>query len=60
MMLDASKGEIQKRLLEKELEAVGIRMNKKPPNIYFKVNWYTTLEETKTTHNHQLIHYTLI
>lgn len=23
-------------LLEKELEAVGIRLNKKPPNIYFK------------------------
>ena len=38
MMLDASKGDIQRRLLEKELESVGIRLNKKPPNIYFKVN----------------------
>lgn len=37
MMLDASKGEIQRTLLEKELEAVGIRLNKKPPNVYFKV-----------------------
>jgi len=37
MMLDASKGEVQKKLLEHELETVGIRLNKKPPNIYFKV-----------------------
>lgn len=37
MMLDASKGDVQRRLLEKELESVGIRLNKKPPNIYFKV-----------------------
>lgn len=36
MMLDATKGEIQKRLLEEELEAVGIRLNKRKPNIYFK------------------------
>ncbi|GFT46481.1 developmentally-regulated GTP-binding protein 2 [Nephila pilipes] len=37
MMLDATKGEIQKQLLEKELETVGIRLNKEKPNIYFKV-----------------------
>eukprot|EP00736_Rhodelphis_marinus_P003598 Rmarinus@m.20609 len=37
MLLDASKGEVQKKLLEKELEDVGIRLNKDPPNIYFKV-----------------------
>ncbi|OQV12091.1 Developmentally-regulated GTP-binding protein 2 [Hypsibius exemplaris] len=37
MMLDALKGEVQKRLLEEELECVGIRLNKKPPKIYFKV-----------------------
>jgi ribosome-interacting GTPase 1 len=37
MMLDAIKGEIQKELLEKELEAVGIRLNKRPPDIYFKI-----------------------
>lgn len=37
MMLDSSKGEVQRGLLEKELEAVGIRLNRKPPNVYFKV-----------------------
>ncbi|XP_013784360.1 developmentally-regulated GTP-binding protein 2-like [Limulus polyphemus] len=36
MMLDATKGEIQRKLLEKELETVGIRLNKCKPNIYFK------------------------
>ncbi|EDO47586.1 predicted protein [Nematostella vectensis] len=37
MMLDASKGEIQKKLLEKELESCGIRLNTKKPEIYFKI-----------------------
>jgi len=37
MMLDAIKGDVQKVLLTKELEAVGIRLNKKRPNIYFKI-----------------------
>ena len=36
-MLDALKGEKQKHLLEAELEAVGIRLNREKPNIYFKV-----------------------
>jgi len=36
IMLDAAKGEIQKTLLEKELETCGIRLNKPRPNIYFK------------------------
>ncbi|ETE72196.1 Developmentally-regulated GTP-binding protein 2 [Ophiophagus hannah] len=36
MMLDATKGEVQRALLEKELETVGIRLNKNKPNIYFK------------------------
>mmetsp|Transcript_14970 Transcript_14970/g.42604 ORF Transcript_14970/g.42604 Transcript_14970/m.42604 type:complete len:368 (+) Transcript_14970:81-1184(+) len=36
MMLDASKGEVQKELLEYELESVGIRLNKSPPDITFK------------------------
>ncbi|KAI1721421.1 TGS domain-containing protein [Ditylenchus destructor] len=36
MMLDATKGGTQKGLLESELESVGIRLNKKPPNLYFK------------------------
>lgn len=37
MMLDATKGPKQRILLETELEAVGIRVNKHIPNIYFKV-----------------------
>lgn len=36
MMLDAGKSEVHRKLLEQELEAVGIRLNKLPPNIYFK------------------------
>lgn len=36
MMLDASKGEVHKKLLLNELETVGIRINKRRPNIYFK------------------------
>eukprot|EP00118_Oscarella_pearsei_P026940 m.310586 g.310586 ORF g.310586 m.310586 type:complete len:365 (+) comp52844_c0_seq1:34-1128(+) len=37
MMLDASKGDVQKALLQKELESLGLRLNKPKPNIYFKV-----------------------
>uniref|UniRef100_A0AC35TLL3 OBG-type G domain-containing protein n=1 Tax=Rhabditophanes sp. KR3021 TaxID=114890 RepID=A0AC35TLL3_9BILA len=37
MVLDANNGELQKQLLTKELESVGIRLNQRPPNIYFKV-----------------------
>lgn len=37
MMLDASKGEVQRGLLEKELESCGIRLNTKKPEIYFKI-----------------------
>lgn len=36
LMLDATKAELQKVLLEKELESVGIRLNQRPPNLYFK------------------------
>jgi len=36
IMLDATKSEVHRLLLEKELEAVGIRLNKRKPNIYFK------------------------
>jgi ribosome-interacting GTPase 1 len=38
MMLDATKQDVQRGLLEKELETVGIRLNKRKPNIYFKVS----------------------
>lgn len=36
MMLDATKPNVHRDLLEKELESVGIRLNKQKPNIYFK------------------------
>ena len=36
IMLDATKSDVQRELLEKELESVGIRLNKRRPNIYFK------------------------
>ena len=37
MILDATKKDIHKDLLERELESVGIRLNQSPPNIYFKI-----------------------
>jgi len=37
MILDATKGDVQRALLERELETVGIRLNTQAPNIYFKV-----------------------
>lgn len=40
MMLDATKQDVQRQLLEKELESVGIRLNKNKPNIYFKVIYF--------------------
>jgi len=36
MVLDATKRAEQRYLLETELEAVGIRLNQDPPNIYLK------------------------
>ncbi|CAI5503806.1 unnamed protein product [Closterium sp. Naga37s-1] len=36
MVLDASKTEAHRQILTKELESVGLRLNKQPPNIYFK------------------------
>lgn len=36
MVLDATKRAEQRQLLEAELEAVGIRLNRDPPNIYLK------------------------
>ena len=35
-MLDATKSEEQKHLLELELDAVGIRLNKAKPDVVFK------------------------
>ncbi|KAJ5994987.1 Ribosome-interacting GTPase 2 [Penicillium waksmanii] len=37
MVLDATKRAEQRALLEAELDAVGIRLNKEPPNIYLKI-----------------------
>lgn len=37
IVLDAGKPMTHKRIIEKELEGFGIRLNKKPPNIVFKV-----------------------
>jgi small GTP-binding protein len=36
IVLDALKPLTDKRVIERELEGFGIRLNKKPPNIYFK------------------------
>jgi len=36
MILDATKRAEQRALLEAELDAVGIRLNQDPPNIYLK------------------------
>jgi len=36
MMLDATKSEEQRRLLEIELDAVGIRLNKQKPDVVYK------------------------
>ncbi|GAB6027469.1 Developmentally-regulated GTP-binding protein 2 [Chamberlinius hualienensis] len=37
IMLDSLKGDVQRELLVKELESVGIRLNREKPNIYFKL-----------------------
>ena len=36
IMLDATKPHIHRTIIENELESVGIRLNRKKPNIYFK------------------------
>lgn len=36
LMLDATKSDVQRRLLEQELALVGIRINQSPPNVYYK------------------------
>lgn len=36
IMLDATKSQEQRRLLEIELDAVGIRLNKRKPDVVFK------------------------
>ncbi|KAK0233280.1 developmentally regulated GTP-binding protein [Armillaria fumosa] len=52
VMLDATKSEEQRRLLEIELDAVGIRLNKKKPDVVFKKRttggFTSTVKLTKT------------
>ncbi|KAG6335628.1 hypothetical protein ID866_3464 [Astraeus odoratus] len=54
IMLDATKSEEQRRLLEIELDAVGIRLNKRKPDVVFKrrltggITFTTTVKLTKT------------
>jgi len=36
MVLDATKPHAHRKILTAELEAVGIRLNRRPPSIYFK------------------------
>ncbi|KAI5991539.1 P-loop containing nucleoside triphosphate hydrolase protein [Pisolithus albus] len=54
VMLDATKSEEQRRLLEIELDAVGIRLNKRKPDVVFKrrttggITLTTTVKLTKT------------
>nr|WCZ58594.1 developmentally-regulated GTP-binding DRG-2 [Andalucia godoyi] len=60
LMLDAARGEAHKRLLEKELEAMGIRLNKRKPNVTIKVKAGGGLKFNATvplTHiNERLVH----
>ncbi|KAI0561454.1 50S ribosome-binding GTPase [Gracilaria domingensis] len=55
LMLDATKSDVQRSLLENELESVGIRLNKRPPDVYFKpkqtggVAFTSTVPLTKLT-----------
>lgn len=54
IMLDATKSDEQRRLLEIELDAVGIRLNKQKPDVVFKrrttggITFNTTVKLTKT------------
>lgn len=38
MMLDATKSDVQRTILERELDTMGIRLNTQPPNVYYKQN----------------------
>uniref|UniRef100_A0A671T133 Developmentally-regulated GTP-binding protein 2 n=1 Tax=Sinocyclocheilus anshuiensis TaxID=1608454 RepID=A0A671T133_9TELE len=55
MMLDATKGDVQRELLEKELESVGIRLNCPKPNIYFKVSQHVNLNMTAEIFNAEVL-----
>jgi ribosome-interacting GTPase 1 len=48
IVLDACKPLIHKKIIERELEGFGIRLNKKPPNIEIKKKEKGGLSITKT------------
>jgi small GTP-binding protein len=64
MVLDASKSEGHRNILTKELEAVGLRLNKRPPQIYFKrkktggISFNSTLQLTHVDEKlcYQILH----
>lgn len=64
MVLDASKSEGHRQILTRELEAVGLRLNKKPPQIYFKrkktggISFNSTLQLTHVDEKlcYQILH----
>ena len=47
MILDATKKDVHRQLLEAELDSVGIRLNQRPPNIYFKARMATVSSNHK-------------
>ena len=47
MILDATKKDVHRELLEAELDSVGIRLNQRPPNIYFKARISNTVIPTE-------------
>lgn len=63
MVLDASKSSNQRQALEHELEEVGIRLNKEPPNISFKVKTTGGIKfnsTVKLTHLDQKMVYSIL
>jgi small GTP-binding protein len=55
IVLDALKPLVHKRILEKELEGFGIRLNKKPPDIYYKRKDRGGISFTSSVHCHIVI-----
>uniref|UniRef100_A0A1I8IRI6 TGS domain-containing protein n=1 Tax=Macrostomum lignano TaxID=282301 RepID=A0A1I8IRI6_9PLAT len=63
IMLDAAKPDVHRSLLEYELESVGIRLNKRKPNIYFKQQKTGGLKFTHQvplTHMNEKLVYTIL
>lgn len=64
IVLDAMKPTTHKQLIEKELEAFGIRLNQKPPNIFYKkkdkggINFQTTCPQSELDYDmvYQILH----